>query len=157
MREIKTIVYQGDIVRLAKSNFTDSVQADAFQRANGRAVQQFAYRCARQQDKAGTVCGEPQNVVIDFTICVMQATQNVYYEKLLDQSAERFSFLFNAEYENDKLKDYNNAIMIEGYIVDVEECGSNENEQAMIRVKILASELTYLHKNNDQLTITISK
>ena len=60
-------------------------------------------------------------------------------------------------FERDKLKAFDNAIMVEGYIVEVEECGSNEEEQALIKVKLLASELTYLHKNNEELILTISK
>lgn len=157
MREIKITVYQGDIVQLAESDFKNSVQLEAFQRNNGLAVQQFAYRCARQQDKAGTVCGEPQNVVIEFTVCVMQAQQDCFYEKLLNIGPDRFCFLFNALFENDKLKAFDNVIMAEGYIVDVEEEASNDNEQAMIHVKLLVSELTYLHRNNEILTLNISR
>ena len=157
MREIKVTVYQGDITRLAGSGYNDSVQSEVFQRTNGMAVQQFAYRCARKQDRAGTVCGDPQNVVIDFAVCVMQAQPNIYYEKLLNIGPDRFSFLFNAIFEDDKLKSFDNAIMAEGYIVDVEEAGSNDNDQAEIRVKLLANELTYLHKNNETLTLNISK
>ena len=157
MREIKVTVYQGDIARLAETDFKDSVQSEAFQRNNGLAVQQFAYRCARQQDKAGTVCGDPQNVVIEFAVCVMQAQLNSFYEKLLNIGPDQFCFLFNALYENDKLKAFDNAIMAEGYIVDVEEDGTNDNEQAMMHVKLLVSELTYLHRNNEILTLNISK
>ena len=157
MREIKVTVYQGDITRLAGSDYNDSVQSEVFQRTNGMAVQQFAYRCARKQDRVGTVCGDPQNVIIDFAVCVMQTQPNIYYEKLFDIAPERFSFLFNALYENDKLKSFDNAIMAEGYIVDVEEEGSNNNDQAVVRVKLLTNELTYLRKNNETLTLNISK
>lgn len=156
MREIKITVYQGDIARLAKTDFKDSVQTEAFQRNNGFAVQQFAYRCAMQQDKAGTVCGQLKNVVIDFTVCVMQGQQNLFYQKLMEQATERFSFLFNAFFENDKLKAFDNAVMVEGYITDVEEYGSNDSEQAVMQVKLLATELTYLHKNSETLTLSIS-
>ena len=157
MREIKAIVYQGNIVRLAQTNYSDSVQAEAFQRNNGMAVQQFAYNCSMQQDNAGVVYGMPSHVLMDFTVCVMQAQQNIFYEKLMEKSTEQYSFLFNAVFERDKLKAFDNAIMVEGYIVEVEECGSNEEEQALIKVKLLASELTYLHKNNEELILTISK
>ena len=156
MREIKVTVYQGDIVCLAESNFNQAVQSDAFRRPNGMAVQQYCYRCAMQQDSAGTICGQPHNVVIDFTVCVMQGQQNIFYQKLMDQATERFSFLFNALFENDRLKTFDNAVMVEGYITDVEEYGSNDNEQAVMRVKLLATELTYLHKNSETLTLSIS-
>lgn len=157
MREIKVTVFIGNIAQLADSNFQNPVQENAFQRPNGMAVQQFAYRCALQRDSAGTVLGRPENVVIDFSVCVMHAKQNIFYEKLMDNATEKFTFIFNAKFENDKFKDFDNAIMAEGYIVNVEEYGSNDNEQAMMRVKLLASELTYLHKNNDKLILTISK
>lgn len=157
MREIKVTIYQGDVAQLAESNFRNSVQADAFQRSNGKAVQQFSYTCALQRDSAGTVVGRAENVIIDFSLCVMQGEQNLFYEKLMDNATERYSILFNALYEDDKLKDFDNAIIAEGYIIDVEEYGSNDNNQAMMRVQLLASELTYLHKNNEKLTLSISK
>lgn len=157
MREIKVVVYQGDIVRLADGGYADAVQSETFHRSKGMAVQQFSYRCARQEDMAGTVFGLTQHVIIDFTVLVRQAQQNVFYEKLLDNALERFTFLFNALFADDKLKAFDNAIMAEGYVVDVEESGSNDNEQAMMHVKILASELTYLHQKNDNLVLTISK
>ena len=157
MREIKVTVFRGDIARLAESNFQDNVQSDAFERSNGMAVQQFAYRCARLRDDVGSVHGLPENVVIDFSVCVMNGQQNLFYEKLQDNATDRFSFVFNAMFDNDKLKNFDNVIMAEGYIVEVEECASNDNEQALIQVKLLATELTYLHKNNEKLILNISK
>ena len=155
MREIKVMIFRGDIAKLSESKFMNIVQMDAFRRPNGMAVQQYSYTCSLQRDRVGTIYGDPQSVVFDFSVCVMKAQQNVFYQKLMEQSAERFSFLFNAMFENDRLKAFDNAIMTEGYIVDVEEAGSNGDEQAILRVKLLAGKMTYLHKNNDKLTLSI--
>lgn len=155
MREIKVMIFRGDIAKLSESNFRDVVQEDAFRRSNGMAVQQYQYTCAMQCDRVGTIYGDPQSVTFDFSVCVMKTGQNLFYEKLQDNGTDQYSFVFNAVFENDKLQSFDQAIMVEGYIVDVEEAGSNDNEQATIRVKLLASEMTYLHNNNDKLTLSI--
>lgn len=157
MREIKVMVFKGDVAKLSGTDFHDAAQADAFRRTNGMVVQQFAYTCSMQRDQVGTICGQPENVVLDFTVCVMQKQQNLFYEKLQDNGTDRYCFVFNAMFEDDNLKGFDNAILAEGYIVGVEERGTNDNEQAMMRVQLLASELTYLHKNNEKLILSISK
>ena len=96
MREIKVTVYRGDIASLANSGFLDNVQLNSFSRNNAMAVQQYGYDCAIQSDSAGNVYGTPDNVLIDFTVCVMYGEQNIFYEKLMESSTDRFSFLFNA-------------------------------------------------------------
>lgn len=155
MREIKVMIFRGDIAKLSESNFNDVVQEDAFRRSNGMAIQQYNYTCALQRDRVGTIHGEPQSVIFEFSVCVMQTGQNLFYEKLQDNGMDQYSFVFNAFFEDDKLQSFDQAIMAEGYIVDVEEAGSNDNEQATIRVKLLAGKMTYIHKNNDKLTLSI--
>lgn len=155
MREIKVMIFRGDIAKLSESNFQDVVQQDAFRRSNGSAVQQYQYTCAMQRDRVGTVFGDPESVIFDFSVCVMKTGQNLFYEKLQDNGTDQYSFVFNAIFDDDKLQSFDQAIMVEGYIVDVEEAGSNDNEQATIQVKLLASNLTYIHKNNDKLTLSI--
>lgn len=155
MREIKVMIFRGDIAKLSESNFNDVVQQDAFCRTNGMAVQQYDYTCALQRDRVGTIYGDPQSVVLDFSVCVMKTGQNLFYEKLQDNGPDLYSFVFNAVFEDDKLKSFDQAIMAEGYVVEVEEAGSNDQEQAYIRVKLLASKMTYIHKNNDKITLSI--
>jgi len=155
MREIKVMIFRGDVAKLSESSFRDVVQQDAFCRPNGMAVQQYDYTCAFQTDRVGTVYGDPQSVTFDFSVCVMKTGQNLFYEKLQDNGPDSYSFVFNAVFEDDKLQSFDQAIMVEGYVVDVEEAGSNDDEQAFIRVKLLASTLTYIHKNNDKLTLSI--
>jgi len=155
MREIKVMIFRGDVAKLSESSFRDAVQQDAFRRPNGMAVQQYAYACSVQRDSVGTIYGDAQSVTFDFSVCVMKTGQNLFYEKLQDNGPDQYSFVFNAVFDDDKLQSFDQAIMVEGYVVDVEEAGSNDNEQATIRVKLLASELTYIHKNNDKLTLSI--
>ena len=155
MREIKVMIFRGDIAKLSESSFRDVVQQDAFRRPNGMAVQQYSYTCALQRDRVGTIYGDPQSVTFDFSVCVMKSGQNLFYEKLQDNGPDQYSFVFNAVFDDDKLHSFDQAIMVEGYVVDVEEAGSNVNEQAAILVKLLASRMTYIHKNNDKLTLSI--
>ena len=155
MREIKVMIFRGDIAKLSESNFRDAVQQDAFRRPNGMAVQQYDYTCALQRDRVGNIYGETQSVVFQFTVCVIKNGQNLFYEKLQEHGTDQFSFVFNAVFENDKLQSFDQAIMVEGYVVEVEEAGKNDREQATIQVKLLAGKMTFVHKNNDKLALSI--
>ena len=60
-------------------------------------------------------------------------------------------------FQEGQLKNFDNAIMVDGYIVDVEESASNDSEQALLHVKLLAREMTFIHKDGRNLVLDISK
>ncbi len=156
MNEIKVMVFAGNLAALAKSTMKDIVLKDRFSKSNGYTVQQFSYKCERKRDEVGTTFGVNEDVVVDFTIRVMSADQVLFYEKLKDLGADYYSFVFNGIFENGRLQYYDNAIMVDGFVVDVEECGSNDNSQALLHIKILARELTYVQHDGNGLSINIS-
>ena len=95
-------------------------------------------------------------VVVDFTIRVMTNDQTLFYDKLKDLGADHYSFVFNGIFENGQLKYYDNAITVDGYVVDVEEKASIDSNQALMHVKLLARQLSYIHHDGNGLNINIS-
>ena len=71
MKEIKVMVFSGNLAELAKSEMKDVVLKNRFQQQQGYTVQQFSYACKKQRDEAGTTFGVSSGVVVDFTIRVM--------------------------------------------------------------------------------------
>ena len=156
MKEIKVMVFSGNLAALAKSEMKDVVLKNRFQQQQGYTVQQFSYACKKQRDEAGTTFGVSSGVVVDFTIRVMTNDQTLFYDKLKDLGADHYSFVFNGTFENGKLKYYDNAIMVDGYVVDVEETAANDHNQALMHVKLLARQLSYIHHDGNGLNINIS-
>ncbi len=156
MKEIKVMVFAGNLAALAKSSMRDAVLKDRFSQQQGYTVQQFSYACERRRDETGTIFGVNAGVEIDFSIRVMSNDQTLFYDKLKDLGSDHYSFVFNGTFENGQLKYYDNAIMVDGYVVDVKEQATNDSHQAIMRVKLLARELIYVHRDGTGLTINIS-
>lgn len=156
MKEIKVIVFQGNLAELAKSSMSDVVLKERFSREQGYTVQDFSYTCRRSRDEVCTAFGEAEDVEVDFTICVMSTEQPLFYEKLKDMGNDSYSFVYNAVFEDNRLKYYDNALMVDGYVVDIEEYAANNSNQALMRVKLLARELTYVQHDGSNMSINIS-
>lgn len=156
MKEIKMMVFSGNLAQLAKSAMNDVVLKDRFSKDQGYTVQDFSYNCQRKRDLVGMAFGEAEGVVVDFTIRVMSTEQSLFYEKLKELGNDYYSFLFNAVFEGNRLKYFDNAMMVDGYVVDVEECAANDENQALMHVKLLARELYYIQHDGNGMSINIS-
>ena len=75
-----------------------------------------------------------------------------------------YTFIFNASFdENKRLKDFEDAMVARGYVVDVKEdydravTDGNLSDQILVEVTLLLSSITYVGKeeqNNRKLEIT---
>ena len=157
MKEIKVMVFEGNLAELARQGLGNAVLQDRFAQQKGFTVQQFAYTCAISRDEVRTVYGQAESVVVDFSIRVMRAEQTLFYEKLKDLASSHYSFVFNGVFDNGWLKYYDNAITVDGFVVDVEEKASNDKQQALMFVKLLARQLTYVHRDGSELVLDISQ
>ena len=157
MKEIKVMVFAGNLTELVKSSMRDSVLKDRFSQQQGYTVQQFSYSCEKRRDEVGTTFGVNAGVEVDFTVRVMSNDQTLFYDKLKDLGAEYYSFIFNGTFDNGRLKYFDNAITVDGYVVDIDEHAANDCSQALMRIKLLARELTYIHRDGSGLSININK
>lgn len=115
-------------------------------------VQHFDYQCEHKRNASGEVYGSTEPVVLKFSIRVNSPRQaRVFYNNLLSNSDHSYSFLFSATFNtNQRLSNCEDGMVVNGYVVSVEEnysAGKNvtgEDEQILLDVTIMVRRVTYL-------------
>ena len=144
--ELKAIVVAEDFLENPKNVLKE----------NCLTVQHFDYQCEHKRNASGEVYGPTEPVMLKFTIRVNSPKHaKVFYHHLLSHSCFSYSFLFNATFNaNQRLADYEDGMVVNGYVVSVEEnfsTGRNmtgEDEQILLNVRILTRSVTYLGREN---------
>jgi len=114
-------------------------------------VQNFSYRSERSRNAAGFPYGPANPTVMSFTVRLVRPEDGViYHKRLLENSPADYTFLFNASYSSlQRLKAYDMALSVNGYVIDVEDDfstgdkDSDNNRQMLIRVKLFVRSITY--------------
>ena len=119
-------------------------------------VQHFDYKCQRCRNEEGVPYGSTVSVILSCTIRTVNSLQS-YYDNLKSNNPNTYTFVFNAVFdEQKKLSDYEDAMIVAGHIINIEEefnSASNEDgesEQIQFNVKILLSCITYVGKNSNK-------
>lgn len=131
-------------------------------------VEQFEYKCTRKRNNLGEAYGATEPVELAFTIRLNNpADAKPYYERLASNEHFIFSFVFNATFDGaTNLKDYDDGMICDGYVVCVEENYSDVNttdkrgasasdKQMMLSVKLLLLNTTYIGRENNFQSIFI--
>lgn len=128
---------------------------------NSLTVQQFSYTVARSRNDAGFPYGTTLPTEISFTLRLLEPNDaKLYYSRLTDNSSYVYTFFFNVTFNAYKrLADYEDALVVEGYVVDVEDSfnttpsSNGTTDQMLIKVKLLVNSITYRGKENDKKLI----
>ena len=115
-------------------------------------VQHFDYQCEHKRNASGEVYGPTEPVILKFSVRVNSPKHaKVFYSNLLANNHFHYSFLFNATFNaTQRLNNYEDGMVVDGYVVSVEEnysTGKNqtgEDEQILLDVTILARSVTYM-------------
>ena len=124
---------------------------------NCMTVQHFNYECVHKRNDSGEIYGAVNPVMLDFVVRANSPRQaKAFYKELVTNEPVNFSFLFNVTYnENQRLNDYEDGMVVNGYIVHIEEeYASRANQegsstQIELHVKILSRSVTYLGSDNN--------
>lgn len=124
---------------------------------NCMTVQHFNYDCVHKRNDSGEIYGAVNPVMLDFVIRANSPRQaRAFYKELVSNEHTNFSFLFNVTYnENQRLDSYEDGMVINGYIVHIEEEYTSRTNQAgsstqiELHVKILTRSVTYLGADNN--------
>ena len=86
-------------------------------------VQHFDYLCEHKRNASGEVYGSTEPVILKFTVRVNSPMHTkVFYNNIFSNSHNNYSFLFNATFNaNQRLADYEDGMVVNGYVVSVEE------------------------------------
>lgn len=128
-------------------------------------VENLHYSCTRKRNNRGETYGPTEPIELEFGIRLNNpADAKPYYERLVSNENFVFSFVFNAVFaENTNLKDYEDGMICDGYIVGIEEHYSNtretalfndpyatpQDEQMMLTVKVLLVNTTYIGREKN--------
>ena len=123
---------------------------------NCMTVQHFNYECSHKRNESGDIYGASNPVILDFAVRVNSPQQaKVFYKELVSNQPVDFSFLFNVTYsEYQRMSDYEDGMVVNGYIVHIEEeYNSSSNQtgsstQIELHVKVLTRSVTYLGADN---------
>lgn len=119
-------------------------------------LQHFDYKCQRARNEAGDPYGSTVSVTLNCTMRAAGGLQ-VFYDRLKSNAIYSYTCVFNATFDDQKLlADYEEAMTFSGYVVDIEEVFDSdtrlteENEQMLINVKILLSQITYVGRTSNK-------
>lgn len=128
-------------------------------------VEKLHYGCLRQRNNRGEAYGPTEPVELEFTIRLnTPADAKPYYELLTSQENYVFSFVFNATFaENTSMKDYEDGMLCDGYVVEISEHYSTTHEtipsdaqqlapqdkQMLLTIKLLLVSTTYLGRDRN--------
>ena len=121
-------------------------------------VQNFDYQCTFKRNEKGRVYGAMESVVLSFKVRVNDPRHAMMFlMELASNNVSCFSFLFNATYgPNERLKNYEDGMVVKGYIVGAEEQYSTETsetgqyKQMLLDLRMLVSEVVYLGYEKDK-------
>ena len=124
---------------------------------NCMTVQHFNYDCVHKRNDSGEIYGAVNPVTLDFVIRVNSPRQaKAFYKEIVSNEHSNFSFLFNVTYNaNQRLENFEDGMVVNGYIVHIEENYASRADQAgsntqiEMKVKILSRSVTYLGSDNN--------
>lgn len=126
--------------------------------SNCLTVQHFDYRCSRSRNESGMPYGPTVSVIIQFSFKSLSNNKGkIFYDRLKSQSPFPYTFVFNATFDSvQQLSRYDDAMIVSGYIVDIEEsfdkaaAPGETVEQMLTNVKMLLCSITYVGKDSNK-------
>lgn len=126
-------------------------------------VQHFSYQCEHKRNSQGEYYGAQEPVILNFRVRIGSVHQvHTFYQNLASNGYYPYSFLFNPTFnQNQRLADYEDGMVVEGYVINVVETFNSsksqagEDEQVMLDVQLLVREITYVGRENQNNLRTI--
>lgn len=130
---------------------------------NCLSVQHFDYVAEHKRNSAGEIYGPTEPVMLKFSVRINSPRHaRVFYSNLLDNSHYNYSFLFNVTFnEFQRLANYEDGLVVNGYVVSVEENYSankgitGEEEQILLDVTMLVRSVTFMGREEQNNFKTI--
>ena len=153
--ELKAVIF--------RDNFLDNPRNVL--KENCLVIQHFSYECERMRNNSSDVYGASKPVILKFSIRVNSPSHaREIYQRLALNGHFDYSILFNVTYDaNLRLKDYDDGMVVNGYVVSVEEQYSSlqddkgVDKQMLLEVKLLVRSTLYMgrEEQNNLLSVFI--
>ena len=148
---------------LFRENFLDNPRNVL--KENCLVIQNFSYECERMRNNSSDVYGASKPVILSFTIRVNSPLHaRELYRRLALNGHYDYSILFNVTYDaNQRMKDFEDGMVVNGYVVSLEERYSSLQDEAgvdkqmLLEVKMLVRSTTYMgrERQNDLTSVFI--
>jgi hypothetical protein len=127
-------------------------------------IQHFSYKCERSRNNAGFPYGNTIPTELQFTVKLESPDDSkVFYQQMQQNNLFDYTFIFNATFDqNDRLKSYDDAMIVRGFVVDVKEDydamvkADGIVDQILIQVTLLLSNITYIGKEDHHKMLNIT-
>ena len=133
----------------------DITEGIPLRQEKGFTVQHFDYSCFRSRDKVGMPFGPSNASLMQITLKTISSDgYKELYQRLSSMDQFAFSMIFNASYDDFHiLQDYEDAMIVNGYVVEIEELFDTIDPQhngMILNMKILLHSLDYLGSRMDR-------
>lgn len=144
------------VVMKDMTNYLSSVSSSGIKKSDCRLALHFDYRCARKRDAKGHTYEASEPFMLSFSVQVTGTEQaKPFYQLLTSDENSPLSFLFDATFPNESLSSYGSAMVVNGYMVDVQEDFSSQDQTQMIlHARMIVHSITYI-KESDTKTFTV--
>jgi len=132
-------------------------------RAKCFTVLSFDYSCQRSRNKAGFPYDFTTSSVLNGTIKMLRPDDSkAFYEATQNNVPQPYTFLFNATFDenNSSLKDFEDAMIVSGCMINVDEDfntstegGKANDSQMLLKFSILVSSITYRGSGSERKLI----
>lgn len=127
----------------------DITEGIPMRQESGFTVQHFEYSCFRTRDNAGMPYGPSNGSLMQITLKTISSDgYKELYQRLNSMELYSLSLIFNASYDEYRiLEDYADAMIANGYIVEIEEVFDTLDTQhngMTLNMKILLNSLDYI-------------
>ncbi len=114
-------------------------------------VQEFNYNLRRSRDDFGVPYGPTVSVIMNFAVRIIRPEDGkAFYKRMSDFTPHSYTFFFNAAFNTDRqLSDYEDAMVANGHIIDLEQVYNDKpladgtTEQMLLKVKLLLTDITF--------------
>ena len=138
--ELKAIVVMADLQEQGKSITRDQCMS----------VEHFDYSCFRSRDSKGRTYHDSMPAMLNFIVRFNTVEQaRPFYKQIKDNEPGTLSFLFNASFLGDNLTEFPDAMVVKGFIVDIQEdlhsraLSGREDQQIIARVRVQVHSIIY--------------
>ncbi len=133
-------------------------------RSQCHTVQEYSYCFQRTRNDAGFPTGPTLTTILEFTIKIGSPEEGrLYYQRIHDNQPYDYTFIFNATFGTHmQLVDSEDAMVVNGYVVDVEdnydtEDENGQSEQMLIHLKLMINSIAYIGRDHDRVLVINKK
>ena len=145
--ELKAVVVQDNFLENPLSVLKENCQT----------VQHFDYRCEHKCTDDGQVYGVLEPVILQFSIRVNSPLHTrPYFRAMASNLLSRYSLIFNATFgATRRLTDYEDGMVVEGFIVHIEEksagkdASGKEDQQTLLSMTIQVHSIIYVGRDRN--------